>query len=303
MTAPSITPLIAGIELGGTKCNLILASGPDDIREEVRIPTTTPGETLGKIETVLDRWSGYRALGIASFGPVSIDAHAADYGFITATTKAGWSNTDVARRLAARAGVPTAFNSDVAGAALGEGKWGAARGLADHAYITVGTGVGVGLVMRGEPTSGMTHPELGHIRPTQLPNDAWGGICSFHGACVEGLASGPAIEARTGIRAPDLPLDHPVWVSVAHTLAQLLHTLVLTGIPRRIVMGGGVITGMPHLLPMIRERLVASLGGYGATGLIAPVEQFVVPAALGNNAGPLGAIVLGQRALGSATLS
>jgi fructokinase len=302
MTAPLIAPLIAGVELGGTKCICLLASGPDDIREEVRIPTTTPEETLGHIEAVLDRWSGYRALGVASFGPVSIDRDATDYGHITATTKAGWSNTDVARRLSARAsGVPTGFNSDVAGAALGEGTWGAAQGLADHAYITVGTGVGVGLVMGGRPTSGMTHPELGHIRTTQLPDDTWPGICTYHGACVEGLASGPAIEARTGTSAPHLPLDHPVWDMVAHTLAQLLHTLVLTGIPRRIVMGGGVITGMPHLLPLIRARLVASLGGYGATGLIEPVEQFVVPAALGNNAGPLGAIVLGQRALGFAT--
>ncbi|MFC3581701.1 ROK family protein [Sphingomonas hylomeconis] len=292
-----MTPLIAGIELGGTKCNLILASGPEDIREQVRIPTTTPEETLGQIEAVLDRWSGYDALGIASFGPVSIDPQAADYGYITATTKAGWSNTDVAGRLTARAGVPTGFNSDVAGAALGEGRWGAAQGLADHAYITVGTGVGVGLVMRGEPTNGMTHPELGHVRTTRLAGDDWAGICSFHGACVEGLASGPAIQARTGVRAPDLPLDHPIWDTVAHTLAQLLHTLVLTGIPRRIVMGGGVMTGMPHLFPMIRERLVASLGDYGATGLIAPVDAFVVPAALGNDAGPLGAVVLGLRAL------
>lgn len=290
-------PLIAGVELGGTKCICLLGTGPDDIREEVRIPTTTPDETLGHIEAVLARWSGYQALGIASFGPVSIDREASDYGHITATTKAGWTNTDVARRLAARGGVPTGFDSDVAGAALGEGMWGAAQGLADHAYVTVGTGVGVGLVMHGQPTSGMTHPELGHIRTTRLAGDDWPGSCSFHGACVEGLAAGPAIMARTGTRAPDLALDDPVWEGVAHTLAQLLHTLVLTGIPRRIVMGGGVITGMPHLLPMIRQRLVESLGGYGATGLIAPVDDFVVPAALGNNAGPLGAVVLGQRAL------
>ncbi|WP_260599525.1 ROK family protein [Sphingomonas endolithica] len=289
-------PLIAGVELGGTKCNLILARGPDDICEQVRIATTTPAETLGNIAAVLDRWTGYDALGIASFGPVSIDPAARDYGHITATTKPGWSNTDVAHRLS-RPNVPTGFNSDVAGAALGEGQWGAARGLSDHAYITVGTGVGVGLVMHGEPTNGMTHPELGHVRTTRLPGDAWPGICTFHGDCVEGPASGPAIQARTGIRAPDLPLDHPVWESVAHTLAQLLHTLVLTGIPRRIVMGGGVMTGMPHLLPLIRTRLVASLGDYGATSLIEPVAEYVVPAALGNNAGPLGAVVLGQRAL------
>lgn len=295
-------PLIAGVELGGTKCNCILATGPDDIREEVRIPTTTPEETLSAIERVLDRWAGFEALGIASFGPVSIDPASETYGFITATTKAGWTNTDVARRLSSRTGVPTGFNSDVAGAALGEGKWGAAQGLDDHAYITVGTGVGVGIVMRGEPTSGMTHPELGHVRTTRLPGDDWPGICTFHGDCVEGMASGPAIERRTGIPAQDMALDHPAWANVAHTLAQLLHTLVLTGIPRRIVMGGGVMTGMPHLFPMIRERLVESLGGYGASGDIAPVETYVVPAALGNSAGPLGAIVLGQRALGAERL-
>ena len=295
-------PLIAGVELGGTKCNCILATGPDDVRDEVRIPTTTPEETLSAIEQVLDRWKGFEGLGIGSFGPVSINRDSDTYGYITATPKAGWTNTDVAVRLASRTGVPTGFNSDVAGAALGEGKWGAAQGLTDHAYITVGTGIGVGLVMRGEPTSGMTHPELGHVRTTRLAGDVWPGICTFHGDCVEGMASGPAIERRTGISAPDMPTDHPAWANVAHTLAQLLHTLVLTGIPRRIVMGGGVMTGMPHLFPMIRTRLVESLGGYGASGDIAPVEAYVVPAALGNSAGPLGAIVLGRRALGLETL-
>ena len=133
-------PLIAGIELGGTKCICILGSGPEDIRDEVRIPTTSPDETLAAIEAVLDRWRGYQALGIASFGPVSIDPAADDYGFITATTKPGWSNTDVGGRLARRAGVPTGFNSDVAGAALGEGRWGVAQDVADHAYVTVGIG-------------------------------------------------------------------------------------------------------------------------------------------------------------------
>jgi len=292
------SPLIAGIELGGTKCICILGSGPEDIRDEVRIPTTTPEETLGAIEAVLDRWSGFAALGIASFGPVSLDREAADYGFITATTKKGWSNTDVGRRLAAHAGVPTGFNSDVAGAALGEGRWGAARGVADHAYVTVGTGIGVGLVLGGEPTSGLTHPELGHIRPVRLAGDVWPGSCSFHGDCLEGLASGPAIKARTGQSAETLAVDDPAWDGAAHALAQLLHTLVLTGIPRRIVMGGGVMTGVPHLFPRIRTRLIASLGGYGTAPDLDPVDSYVVPAALGNNAGPLGAIVLGARAIG-----
>ena len=291
------SPLIAGIELGGTKCICILATGPEDIRDEVRIPTTSPEETLSAIEAVLGRWSGYAALGIASFGPVSIDPGASNYGFITATTKPGWSNTDVGRRLAAFAGVPTGFNSDVAGAALGEGRWGAAQGIADHAYVTVGTGIGVGLVLGGEPTNGLTHPELGHIRPVRLPGDIWPGSCPFHGDCLEGLAAGTAIRARTGKGAEELAADDPVWEGVAHALAQLAHTLVLTGIPRRIVMGGGVMTGIPHLLPRIRLQLIKSLGGYGDTSELEPVDAYVVPAMLGNNAGPLGAIELGNRAL------
>jgi fructokinase len=297
------SPLVAGIELGGTKCNCILATGPDDIRDEVRIPTTTPAETLAAIADVLTRWQGYDALGIASFGPVSIDRRAPDYGAITATTKPGWSNTDVARRLAEVAGVPIGFNSDVAGAALGEGRWGASRDVADHAYITVGTGIGVGLVLGDAPVEGLTHAELGHVRPVRLPGDLWPGSCSFHGDCAEGLASGSAIRARAGVSADRLADDDPAWDGVAHVLAQLIHTLVLTGIPRRVVMGGGVMTGIPHLFPRIRRKLLDSLGGYGATGLIEPVEQFVVPAALGSRAGPLGAIELGNRALRSGSRS
>ena len=275
----------------------VLASGPDDVRDRVTIPTTTPGETLGAVEQVLRGWSGYSALGIASFGPVSLDRAAADYGFITATTKAGWSNSDVGVRLARVAGVPTGFDSDVNGAALGEGRWGAARDVADHAYITVGTGVGVGLVLHGAPVAGLTHAELGHIRPVRLAGDTWGGSCPFHGDCVEGLVSGTAIRARTRIPAQDLPQDHPAWDGVAHTLAQLCHMLVLTGIPRRIVLGGGVMVGMPHLLPAIREKLLASLGGYVSAGGLLLIDAYIVPAALGGMAGPLGAVELGIRAL------
>lgn len=290
-------PLIAGVELGGTKVICVLASGPDDVRDHVSIPTTTPDETLGAVEEVLRRWSGYDALGIASFGPVSLDRTAPNYGCITATTKPGWSNTDVGMRLARVAGTPMGFDSDVNGAALGEGRWGAARDVADHAYITVGTGVGVGLVLGDDPVAGLTHPELGHIRPVRAPGDAWPGSCIFHGACVEGLVSGTAIHARTGISAPDLPPDHPAWDGIAHTLAQLCHMLVLTGIPRRIVMGGGVMVGTPHLFPAVRAKLVDSLDGYVSASGLLPIDAYVVPAALGGMAGPLGAVELGVRAL------
>jgi fructokinase len=291
-------PLIAGIELGGTKCNLILARGPEDILEEKRIETTRPAETLAAIEAALDTWQGFAAIGIASFGPVSIDHNSGDYGHITSTPKPGWAGADVARRIAHRYGVPTGFNTDVVGAALGEAKWGAGVGLADLAYATVGTGIGVGLIAGGCPVEGLTHSELGHVRPRRLPGDDWIGSCPYHGACVEGLAAGPAIAARTGIKGQDLPPDHPAWEPVADALAQMFHVVTLTGVPRRIVVGGGVMVGSQFLFPRVRAALKQSLAGYVALPEVEDMDTFLVPAALGDRAGPLGAVVLGAQALG-----
>lgn len=293
----SESPLVAGIELGGTKCICILARGPGAVEAEVKLPTTRPDETMAAIEGVLDGWSGFAALGIASFGPVSIDHGSSDYGHITATPKPGWAGTDVARRLEARFKVPTGFHTDVIGAALAEARWGAAEGLADIAYVTVGTGIGVGLIAGGRPVDGLTHAELGHIRPVRLAGDEWVGICPFHGSCLEGLAAGPAIAARSGRKGEDLTAEDPVWESVAHALGQLLHTLVLTGVPRRIVMGGGVMVGNGHLFPRVRAHMTRSLGGYVPIADVALTDSYVVPPALGGRAGPLGAIVLGAQAL------
>jgi len=290
-------PLVAGVELGGTKCVCILGTGPDDVRAIERVPTTTPAETLAAIEAVLDGWQGFAALGIPSFGPVGIDLAGPDWGHITATTKPGWSGTDIAPRLAARYGVPVGFDTDVVGAALAEARWGAAQGLADLAYVTIGTGVGVGLIAGGTPLSGLTHAELGHVRPRRLPGDDFPGMCSFHGDCVEGLASGPAIAARTGRPGDRLGADDPAWVAIADAIAQLCHMLVLTGVPRRIVFGGGVAVGTPHLLLRVRAALGDSLGAYGNLALLGDLDAFIVTAALGDRAGPLGAILLGQAAL------
>lgn len=290
-------PLIAGVELGGTKCVCILARGPHDIEDRVQLPTSRPEETLPAIERVLDGWRGFDALGIASFGPIGIDPGAADYGYVTSTPKPGWSDTDVAGRLGARYRVRTGFHTDVAAAALAEAQWGAAEGLADLAYVTVGTGVGVGMIAGGRPLDGLTHAELGHIRPVRAAGEDWVGNCPYHGACVEGLASGAAIAARTGRSAKDIGADDPVWDLVAHALGQLCHTLVLTGVPRRIVMGGGVMVGNPQLFPRVRAEMVRSLAGYIALPEVALADTYVVPPALGDNAGPLGAILLGRQAL------
>lgn len=291
---------IAGVELGGTKCVCILGSGPGEVREQVRIPTTDPATTLAAVEAVLDRWAagaGFAALGIASFGPIELDRAAPGWGRVTSTPKPGWRDADVAARLRARYAVPTGFQTDVIGAAIAEARWGAARGLRDLAYITVGTGIGAGIIAGGAPLAGFTHGELGHLRLARAPGDDWPGSCPFHGDCVEGLASGPAIAARAGRPATELASDDPAWAFVAHTLALLLHAIVVTAAPRRIVMGGGVMA-QPHLLPRLRDALRASLNGYIVHELLADgLAGYVVPPALGDDAGPLGALALGLDAL------
>ncbi|WP_454885138.1 ROK family protein [Sphingomonas oryzagri] len=294
-------PLIAGIELGGTKIVCVLASDPDTIVAEVRLPTTRPDETMAGIEAVLDGWreeQGFAALGIGSFGPVDVDRASPTWGSIVTTPKPGWSGTDVARRLETRFGTPVGFDTDVAGAAVAEGRWGAAQGLESFCYVTVGTGVGVGIVISGRVARGLGHVEAGHLRVGRVAGDDWAGACVYHGDCVEGLASGFAVEQRTGRRGETIGADDPVWRLVAHALAGMCHNLVLTALPQRILFGGSVANHQPQVMGMIRERLVQSLAGYAQAGRIsAEIDAFVAPPALGDQAGPMGAIALGLEAL------
>jgi fructokinase len=291
-------PLLGGVELGGTKCVCLIGTGPGDIRAQVSIPTGEDANaTLDRIQAAFEEWSiahgPIAALGVASFGPVELNRTSARYGFITSTAKPGWRNTDVARRLAKIFPIPVGFDTDVNGAALAEGRWGAARHLADFAYVTVGTGVGVGLVVDGRPAYGFSHSELGHIRIARKPGDAWRGSCEFHGDCVEGLASGVAIAARAGVPADRIPKDSPVWDLVAHALAQLLHTIVLATAPRRILIGGGVAEGRPELLECVRRQLMESMNGYlRLDELTGGIDGYAVPPGLGPLAGPLGALAL-----------
>ncbi len=287
----------AGVELGGTRCRLILGTGPDDIRAEEELPTADPATTLAQIAGVLEGWSARfgppAGLGLASFGPIDLRPESATYGRMGATPKPLWRNLELLRFFTTRSSVPVTITTDVIGAALAEGRWGDARGLADFAYVTVGTGVGVGLIVGGRAAIGCHHPELGHLRIARLPGDGWPGNCPFHGDCVEGLASGPAIEARTRLRAADLAAGHPVWNTVAHALAQLSQALVLAVAPRRIIMGGGVLGAQPHLFPMIRSALAETLAGYLAVEeLGSGLERYIGPPALGTRAGPLGALAL-----------
>ncbi len=298
---PKGARLFAGVELGGTKCVCTLAAGPGDIRDRKVIATTAPWETLPAIQAVLEGWAaayGFVGLGIASFGPIKLDPRAADYGHVGATNKPDWEGADLLGPLEAAFRVPIGFDTDVNGAALAEIRWGSGRGLDDFAYVTVGTGVGVGLIVHGKPTRGFGHSEIGHILVPRLAGDDAPSVCRFHDDCVEGLASGTALNARlAGRPLTDVAGDDPVWDSIVHTLASMVHSLACTTGPMRVAMGGGVLAGQPQLLPRINAQLEASLAGYMQ---IPGDGAYVIAPELGTMAGPLGAIALAMDAAGAA---
>jgi len=291
--------LVAGIELGGTKGIALIARGTE-ILEMARVRTTVPRETLAVLGDAIAGWRARHgepaALGIASFGPVGLDRSRDDYGYITLTPKPGWSNADVVGYFARRFGLPIVFDTDVNGAALAEYRWGAARGCDVAIYITVGTGVGGGLVVGGDPVHGLIHPEIGHFRVRRPARSSFAGVCPFHGDCVEGLISGPALAARTGIPGDRIPGDHPVWGEVASELGEAMATLMAVVSPQRIMIGGGVFQNRTDLLATVRRRTATALGGYPAGVDEARLDAIIVPPALGDRAGPLGAVALAYRA-------
>lgn len=291
--------LLVGVELGGTKCIATLADETGQVFEQHRTPTTVPSETLPILAEHVDLWCERHeisALGIASFGPLDLNPNSAGYGQVTNTTKPGWSGARVLAEIAGRWNLPTAFDTDVNGAAAAEMRWGTGKGLSDFAYVTVGTGVGVGLFVNGKPTRGLGHCEMGHIRVPRLSGDTASSICNFHDDCVEGLASGPAIKSALGGRSFDsVGADDPVWHGVAHAVACLCHALVCTTGPQRIALGGGVMERQPHLLGRIEPLLRSSLNGYLS---VPDGEPYIVSPALGDQAGALGPIALACEMIG-----
>src|SRR5688500_11972272 len=293
--------LYGGIEAGGTKFVCSVGTGPDDLRAEVTIETTRdPQETIGPAIGFFEEQAGkapLAAIGIASFGPIDLDARSATFGFITSTPKPGWRFTDLVGPVRAAFGCPVGFDTDVNGAALSEHRWGAAQGLDTFIYLTVGTGIGGGGLVQGRPMPGLVHPEMGHILiPFDRGRDQHPGVCPYHGACLEGLASGPAMQARWGRPAETLPADHEAWELEAHFLALGLANLIMTLSPERVVLGGGVMH-QEGLYPLIRDEVRALLNGYiQAPAILERPHEYVVPPGLGDRAGVLGAIALAQQA-------
>ena len=293
-----------GIEAGGTKFVCAVGTGPDDLREELRFPTTSPEECIGKsvafFREMAAKHGGLDAVGIASFGPLDPAPSSPTFGHITTTPKPGWAHTDLAGPGARALKVPVGFDTDVNGAALGEFRWGAAQGLDTFVYITVGTGIGGGAMVNGGLVHGLMHPEMGHVFPPHdRTEDPFEGTCPYHGDCLEGLASGPAIGRRWGARAETLPPDHPAWDLEAKYLAHGIVPQIYILSPQRVILGGGVME-QTHLFPKVRRHVGEILNGYiQARILLEDLDNYIVPPGLGNRAGVLGAVALAQRAAGA----
>jgi fructokinase len=284
-----------GLEAGGTKFICAIGAGPQAILAEERFPTTTPAETLARAVAFFQRASDLEvaAIGIGSFGPVDLDPESTTYGCITTTPKPGWAQVDLRGHIQRALNVPVAFDTDVNAAAFGEHYWVPEnRALDPLLYMTIGTGIGVGVVVNGQPLHGLLHPEAGHIFIPRDPRDSFAGACPYHGDCCEGLAAGPTLAKRWGQPAETLPPDHPAWPLEAHYLALAVANLTLTLSPQRIILGGGV---MQHedLHARVRREVVQLLNGYLPSDHITRrPEQFIVPPALGQRSGVLGAIAL-----------
>lgn len=294
---PSLKQVWGGIEAGGTKFVCAFGTNTGEILGKIQIPTQSPNETL---EKVIDFFLSIKdshvltGLGVGCFGPLDISPKSPTYGFITNTPKVGWENLDLLGRLEYALDVPVAIDTDVNAAALGEHKWGAAQGISDFIYLTVGTGIGGGVMTNGEVVHGLVHPEIGHMFLPRKQADPFPGICPFHGDCLEGLASGPAMYARWGVAPELLPPDHPAWDLEAEYLAYAVANLIMAYSPKRIILGGGVCS-LPDLFPKMRGRVRGLINGYVRSPMIeAKVDDFIVMPGLGSLSGVMGAIAIAQ---------
>lgn len=293
-------PLWGAVEAGGTKFVCAVGDGPHSWQEEIRYPTTSPEETLGRaVDFFLrhHRQTPLRAVGVGAFGPLDPAPGSSTFGYITTTPKPGWQQTDVVGTLGRALDLPVGFDTDVNAAALGEHRWGAAQGLNTFIYLTVGTGIGGGGMAGGQLLHGLIHPEMGHVRvPHDLEQDPYPGCCPYHGDCLEGLAAGPALEQRWGARPETLGPDHAAWPLEAKYLALGIANYVYTLSPQCVIMGGGVMK-QAHLLQRVRRELQHVFNGYlQSPEILQHIQRFVVPPQLGGKAGISGALALAMAA-------
>jgi fructokinase len=288
------TLLYGGIEGGGTKFNCAVGDSPENIIAEARFATTTPAET---IQQVVEFFKPYlnqiQSIGLGSFGPFDVDPSSLTFGHITTTPKPHWANTNILGMLKEKINLPIAAEMDVVVAGLGEAKWGASKNDSHSLYLTIGTGIGGGYIVDGKPLRGLASLEMGHIRLARDPYlDPFQGACPYHGDCFEGLASGPAIEARLGQRAETLPDDHPYWDIEANYIAQALVNYILSLAPQRIIIGGGVMQ-KDFMFPSVRRKVQELLNSYiNHEMILKRIDEYIVPPALGGRSGVLGAIAL-----------
>ncbi len=287
---------IGGIEAGGTKMVCAIGDENGTVIDRVTFPTRGPEETFRDMIEYFQKWD-IAALGIGCFGPIDMNKASDTYGYITSTPKPGWANVDVVGTLRKALNVPIGFDTDVNGAILGEVTWGAAKGADTAIYITIGTGVGVGVYVNGGLLHGLVHPEAGHMLLAKHPRDGYKGRCPYHHTCLEGLAAGPAIEERWGSKGADLSDREDVWELEAYYIAQAVTNYILTYSPQKIILWGGVMH-QENLFPMVRAEVKELLNGYISHKMILEkMDDYIVKPALGENPGIMGAIQLGVQAL------
>ncbi len=286
---------IGALEAGGTKMVLAIGDETGKIFEQKSIPTLTPEETMPEMIAYFKE-KEVEALGIGCFGPICLDKNDEKYGYITTTPKLAWRDYPIALEFEKELGIPVGFDTDVNGSCLGEATYGDAAGLKNVIYITIGTGIGAGIMVEGNLVHGNLHPEAGHMILKRHPRDTYEGKCPYHKECFEGLAAGPAIEARWGRSAKEIPEGHEAMDMEAWYIAQALMTYILVLAPEKIILGGGVMHRM-ELFPLIRKYVKEFIAGYVSTKQLDDIDSYIVPASLHDDQGIMGCLVLGMNAV------
>ena len=286
--------LYGALEAGGTKMVCAIGNENGEILEQVKFPTETPETTMPQIFDYFKE-KDIKALGIACFGPIDLIKESPTYGSITSTPKKGWSGYNIVNAAKEALGIPVGFDTDVNGSLLGEVTWGCAKGLSDAVYLTIGTGIGGGVMSNGKLLHGMLHPEIGHIRLPLVKNDPGKSVCPFHDNCFEGLAAGPSIQARWGKPAVELVDKAEVWEIESEYIATALMSYALILSPKKIILGGGVMH-QEQLFPLIRKKFKELVNGYILTKEMDDLDNYIVPASLNDDQGIMGAVKLAMEA-------